>query len=156
SKPTTPRRSAPGWASCSRPSVSSVPRYPTTCSPFPTSSCPHPTATSRTWPRCSAMRASSLGEEPDMRTRFRPDRQLTVRMALTVFLLGLVYVLFVAVLISVLRSWVWVVVIAGGLLIAQYWFSDRIALTAMRARMVTPQEQARLHGIIDRLCATAD
>jgi heat shock protein HtpX len=91
-----------------------------------------------------------------MRTRFRPDRQLTARMALTVFLLGLVYVVFVAVLISLLKSWVWVVVIAGGLLLAQYWFSDRIALAAMRARIVTPEEEARLHGIIDRLCATAD
>lgn len=91
-----------------------------------------------------------------MRTRFRPDRQLTVRMGLTVFLLGLVYVAFVAVLIAVLKSWVWVVVIAGGLLLAQYWFSDRIALTAMRARTVTAQEQPRLHGIIDRLCANAN
>ncbi|GAA4263250.1 zinc metalloprotease HtpX [Dactylosporangium darangshiense] len=91
-----------------------------------------------------------------MRTRFRPDRQLTARMALTVFLLGLVYVVFVAVLISLLKSWVLVVLIAGGLLLAQYWFSDRIALAAMRARIVTPEEEARLHGIIDRLCATAD
>ena len=91
-----------------------------------------------------------------MRTRFRPDRQLTARMALTVFLLGLVYVLFVAVLIALLKSWVLVVVIAGGLLVVQYWFSDRIALTAMHAQVVTPQEQPWLHGIIDRLCATAD
>src|SRR5437667_5612398 len=91
-----------------------------------------------------------------MRTRFAPDRQLTARMVLTIFLLGLVYVLFVAALIALLRSWVLVVVIAGGFLVAQYWFSDKIALMGMRARVVTPEEEPRLHGIIDRLCATAD
>lgn len=91
-----------------------------------------------------------------MRTRFRPDRQLTARMVLTVFLLGLVYVAFVAALIVLLKSVVLIVVIAGGLLAAQYWFSDRIALLAMRAKVVTPQQEPRLHGIIDRLCATAD
>ncbi len=91
-----------------------------------------------------------------MRTRFRPDRQLTARMTLTVFLLGLVYVAFVAVLVALLRSWFAVVLIAGGLLAAQYWFSDRIALAAMRARIVTPEQEPRLHGVIDRLCATAD
>ncbi|MBA3488758.1 MAG: zinc metalloprotease HtpX [Longispora sp.] len=91
-----------------------------------------------------------------MRTRFRPDRQLTGRMVVTVFLLGLVYVVFVAVLISVLESWFPVVLIAGGFLAAQYWFSDRIALAAMHAKEVSPAEDPRLHGIIDRLCATAD
>lgn len=77
-------------------------------------------------------------------------------MVLTVFLLGLVYVLFVGVLVSVLRSLLWVVVIAGGILAVQYWFSDRIALAAMRARQITPEEEPRLHAIIDRICATAD
>ncbi len=91
-----------------------------------------------------------------MRTRFRPDRQLTTRMVVTVFLLGLVYVLFVVALTYLLRSWALVVVIAGGLLFAQYFFSDRIALLAMGAKEVTPEQEPRLHGIIDRLCASAD
>lgn len=91
-----------------------------------------------------------------MHTRFRPDRQLTARMLLTTFLLGLLYVAFIAVLIALLKSVVAVVLIAGGLLFAQYWFSDRIALVGMHARTVTPQQEPRLHGIVDRLCATAD
>ncbi|MCX9192336.1 zinc metalloprotease HtpX [Carbonactinospora thermoautotrophica] len=91
-----------------------------------------------------------------MRTRFRPDRQLTARMVFTMFLLGLVYVAFVAALIVLIKSVFVVVLIAGGLLAAQYWFSDRIALYAMRAKVVTPEEEPRLHGVIDRLCATAD
>jgi heat shock protein HtpX len=91
-----------------------------------------------------------------MRERFRPDRQLTARMALTVALLGLVYVLFVAALVALLRSTVAVVAVAAGLLAAQYWFSDRIALVAMRAREVDTEQEPVLHGVIDRLCAAAD
>jgi heat shock protein HtpX len=91
-----------------------------------------------------------------MRTRFRPDRQLTARMALTLFLLGLVYVAFIALLVVLIKSVFWIVVLAGGLLVAQFWFSDRIALYAMRGQLVTPEEEPRLHGIVDRLCAAAD
>ncbi|MBC6467383.1 zinc metalloprotease HtpX [Actinomadura alba] len=91
-----------------------------------------------------------------MRSRFQPDRQLTARMLVTIFLLGLLYVAFIAVLIVLLKSWLLVVVIAAGLLGAQYWFSDRIALYAMHGRLVTPEQQPHLHGVIDRLCATAD
>ncbi|RSS81485.1 zinc metalloprotease HtpX [Streptomyces sp. WAC06614] len=91
-----------------------------------------------------------------MRSRFEPDRQLTARMAITMFLLGLLYVAFIAALIVMLKSVVLVVVIAGALLGAQYWYSDRIALYAMRGRLVTPEEQPRLHGVVDRLCASAD
>ncbi|WP_131786431.1 zinc metalloprotease HtpX [Protofrankia symbiont of Coriaria ruscifolia] len=90
------------------------------------------------------------------RRRFRPDRGLAARMLLTVFLLGLVYVAFVAVLIAVGLSPVLVIVIAGGLLFTQYWFSDRIALYGMRGRIVTPQQAPELHGMIDRLCTLAD
>ncbi len=90
------------------------------------------------------------------RTRFAPDRQLSARMGLTMFLLGLVYVAFVAVLIVLIKSVVLIVVIAGGLLFAQYWFSDRIALYAMGGKEVTPDQAPELHAIIDRLCALAD
>ncbi|MFD8302843.1 zinc metalloprotease HtpX [Streptomyces sp. NPDC059690] len=91
-----------------------------------------------------------------MRSRFAPDRQLTARMGLTLFLLGLLYVAFVAVLIVLLRSWILVVVIAAGLLAAQYWFSDRIALFAMHGRIVSSEEEPELDGVVDRLCAIAD
>lgn len=91
-----------------------------------------------------------------MRSRFEPDRQLTARMVVTMFLLGLVYVAFIAALIALLKSVVLVVVIAAALLGAQYWYSDRIALYAMHGRLVTPEEQPVLHGVVDRLCAAAD
>lgn len=89
-------------------------------------------------------------------TRFAPDRGLTRRMVLTMFLLGLLYVVFVAVLISLGVRAVVVLVIAGGILLVQYFMSDRIALFAMHGRVVSPEEAPELHGMIDRLCALAD
>ncbi|MEI8410153.1 MULTISPECIES: zinc metalloprotease HtpX [unclassified Kribbella] len=91
-----------------------------------------------------------------MKTRFKPDRGLTNRMVVTSFLLGLLYVGFVGLLIALTKSAVLAVVIAGGALFVQYWFSDRIALYAMRGRIVSPEEAPQLHGAIDRLCALAD
>ena len=91
-----------------------------------------------------------------MRSRFRPDRQLTARMLTTLFLLGLLYVGFVAALLVLLKSWILVVVIAAGVLVVQYWYSDRIALFALHAREVSAEEEPRLHGVVDRLCAMAD
>ncbi|MBC3841484.1 zinc metalloprotease HtpX [Streptacidiphilus sp. 4-A2] len=91
-----------------------------------------------------------------MRSRFATDRQLTVRMLTVVFLLGLLYVGFVAALIVLLKSAVLIVVIIGGMLVAQFWYSDRIALYAMHAKEVTAEEEPRLHGAVDRLCTLAD
>lgn len=91
-----------------------------------------------------------------MKNRFAPDRGLTIRMLVTTFMLGLLYVVFIAALIVLIKSAALAVVIAGALLFAQYWFSDRIALYAMHGRIVTPEEAPELHGVIDRLCALAD
>ncbi|MEO3858148.1 zinc metalloprotease HtpX [Acrocarpospora sp. B8E8] len=89
-------------------------------------------------------------------TRFEPDRGLTGRMVATMFLLGLLYVAFMAVLIAVGTQAIVVAVIAVGFLLAQYFLSDRIALFAMHGREVSPQEAPELHGVIDRLSALAD
>ncbi|MDH6698072.1 heat shock protein HtpX [Streptomyces sp. MAA16] len=102
-----------------------------------------------------------MGRVPDcgviqMQSRFRSDRRLTARMGVTLFLLGLLYVAFMAALIVLLKSWILVVVIAAVLLGCQYWFSDRIALFAMHGRVVEREEYPELHGVIDRLCAVAD
>ncbi|MYR43746.1 zinc metalloprotease HtpX [Streptomyces sp. SID5910] len=90
-----------------------------------------------------------------MQSRFRSDRRLTVRMGITLFLLGLLYVGFIAALIALLKSWVLVVVIVALVFGAQFWFSDRIALFAMRGRVVERDEYPELHGVVDRLSAMA-
>ena len=91
-----------------------------------------------------------------MHSRFSPDRQLTVRMLTVLFLLGLLYVAFIAALIVLLKNTALVVLVVVALLLAQFWFSDRIALFAMRAVEVTPEQQPHLHGAVDRLCTLAD
>jgi heat shock protein HtpX len=90
------------------------------------------------------------------RTRFPADGGLTSRMLLTMFLLGLLYVVFVAVLVALKIPLVLVLLIAGGFLFFQYFFSDRIALATMRGREVTPEQAPELHQLVDRLCALAD
>ncbi|MGX1849097.1 zinc metalloprotease HtpX [Streptomyces sp. NBC_01456] len=90
-------------------------------------------------------------------TRFAPDRGLTSRMVTTMFFIGLLYVVIVGVLVVLLKgAWVVVLLIAGGLFVAQFWFSDRIAAFSMGAREVTPEQAPELHGAVDRLCALAD
>ncbi|MFF7726267.1 zinc metalloprotease HtpX [Streptomyces sp. NPDC008001] len=90
-------------------------------------------------------------------TRFAPDRGLTTRMVSTMFFIGLLYVVFVGVLLALLRgAWPLILLLAGGLFVAQFWFSDRIAAFSMGAREVTPEQAPELHGAVDRLCALAD
>jgi heat shock protein HtpX len=90
------------------------------------------------------------------RTRFQADHGLSSRMLLTMFLLGLLYVAFVAVLVALKIPLILVLLIAGGFLFFQYFFSDRIALASMRGREVTPEQAPELHQVIDRLCALAN
>jgi heat shock protein HtpX len=98
------------------------------------------------------------------RTRYAPDRGLTVRMTATMFLLGLVFVAFVALIIGIMTaahasgaSIILVAVIfGGGSAFISLFYSDKIALAAAGAREVSPQQAPELHGIVDRLCALAD
>ncbi len=77
-------------------------------------------------------------------------------MLLTMFLLGLLYVAFVAALFVAGAGALTIAVIATGLLLVQYFASDKIALATMGAHEVSPQEQPLLHATIDRLCLQAD
>ncbi|MEV5827183.1 zinc metalloprotease HtpX [Spirillospora sp. NPDC052242] len=91
------------------------------------------------------------------RTRYAPDRGLTSRMLVTMFLLGLVYVVFVSAFFVLAPEWgVFALAVAVVFLLAQYFFSDRMTLFAMHGRVVSPQEAPELHGVIDRICALSD
>jgi heat shock protein HtpX len=87
---------------------------------------------------------------------FGRDSGLQARIVLTLFLLGLVYAVLVGVLVASGAGAVTIAVIAGGLFLVQYFTSDKIALLSMGARMVSPQDAPRLHGLIERLCIQAD
>jgi heat shock protein HtpX len=86
----------------------------------------------------------------------KPDRGLTYRMLMTGFFLVVLYGAVVAILIAVGLSYALVLVIAVVLIFCQYWFSDKIAMYAMHAKEVTPEQAPELHGVVDRLCALAD
>ncbi|MGA8208564.1 MAG: M48 family metalloprotease, partial [Nocardioidaceae bacterium] len=94
--------------------------------------------------------------------RFINDRGLTARMTLVMFLLGALFVAFIVVLMGVAGSsgysgLIPVIGLAGiGIAWWQWYNSDTLALKAMRARVVSPEEAPELHGVIDRLCALAD
>ena len=90
------------------------------------------------------------------RTSFGKDTGLQARMLLTMFLLGLVYVVFVGVLFSVGAGAGVIVVVALALLLVQLFGSDKLALATMRVKEVSPAEEPELHGIIERLCVQAD
>jgi heat shock protein HtpX len=87
---------------------------------------------------------------------FGKDTGLQVRMLVTMLLLGAVYALLVGVLFAVGASGVTILVVAGGLLAFQFFTSDKIALRAMGAHEVSPQEAPELHAMIERLCVQAD
>src|SRR6478735_7202521 len=91
------------------------------------------------------------------KTRFINDRGLTARMTLVMFLLGAVFVVLVVGLGFIFPSYAVLIGVIGlGVAWFQWYQSDTLALKAMRARVVTPEEAPELHGVIDRLCALAD
>ena len=88
-------------------------------------------------------------------------------MTATLFLLGLVFVAFIAAIIGIGTAYgasstaivFFAVILGGGFAIGSLFYSDKIALATAGAHEVKPTdspEAARLHGIVDRLCALAD
>jgi heat shock protein HtpX len=89
-------------------------------------------------------------------TSFGKDTGLQVRMTVTMFLLGLVYVALIVTLLAVGANGITVAIIAGGLAALNLFASDKLALAAMGARVVSPQEAPQLHAMVERLCVQAD
>jgi heat shock protein HtpX len=89
-------------------------------------------------------------------TSFGRDTGLQTRMLFTLFLLGLVYAVLVAVLIAAGAGAVTIAVVAALLFAVQLFTSDKIALYSMGAREVSPEEAPQLHAMIERLCIQAN
>jgi heat shock protein HtpX len=78
-------------------------------------------------------------------------------MSLVMLLLGALYVsVFVALATFTNLSGGFVLFLAAAIGIGQWYFSDRIAMAAMGAREVSPEQAPELHAMIDRLCALAN
>ena len=87
-------------------------------------------------------------------TTFGRDTGLQVRMTFTLFLLGLVYAALVGVLIAAKMPFL--LFLVGGMFLLQVFASDKLALHAMGAKEVSPEEAPQLHAMIERLCVQAD
>ena len=109
------------------------------------------------------------------RTRYASDPGLIARMGATMFLLGVVFAGFATALVFVISYYghrggtgstsnvdvliFFAAVIGIGSALGSYYWSDKIALRTSGAKLVGPNDSAaaaRLHGIVDRLCALAD
>src|SRR5215217_8108300 len=91
------------------------------------------------------------------RKAFGRDFGLSSRMVLTSFLLGLLYVVFAVVLFQYLSVGLLpMLLIVVGLAVFQYYTSDKLALAASGAKVVTPEQAPELHAMVDRLCGLAD
>jgi len=77
-------------------------------------------------------------------------------MLLTIFLLGLLYAALVGAMFAAGAGFAIILVVIAGLLVAQIFVSDKLALASMGAKVVSPQEAPGLHAMIDRLCIQAD
>ena len=77
-------------------------------------------------------------------------------MLLTFFLLGALYLAFLAVLWYFQADMLTTLIFIGGFMFLQYFYSDRMVLWSMGARLVSESEAPNLHETVSRLCAMAD
>ncbi|MBA2357045.1 MAG: zinc metalloprotease HtpX [Actinobacteria bacterium] len=91
------------------------------------------------------------------RKAYGRDAGLSMRMVGTTFMLGLLYVVFAVVLFQILSvGLVPMLLIVVGMALFQYFMSDKLALKASGAKIVSPEEAPALHQMVDRLCAMSD
>ena len=91
------------------------------------------------------------------RKAYGRDAGLTLRMLVTSGLLGLLYVVFFLVLLQVTGAGIVpALLLVGGLALFQYFTSDKLALAASGAKVVSREEAPALHDMVERLCLQAD
>ncbi|PZS07326.1 MAG: zinc metalloprotease HtpX, partial [Chloroflexi bacterium] len=89
-------------------------------------------------------------------TWYGRDISLQVRMALTMLLLTAVYLIFATVLFRFTRLGPLIFFIPLVGLFIQYWFSDKIVLGSVGARVVEAQQAPELYSIVQRLAQQSD
>jgi len=90
------------------------------------------------------------------RWTYGKDTSLTIRMYLVMFMLAALYLFFVTVMMALGVPIILVTIIAGALFLFQWFGSEKMVLRSMRAKIVTAEEQPKLHAIVDKLVAIAD
>jgi heat shock protein HtpX len=88
--------------------------------------------------------------------QWRSDWGLQSRMIFTMFLLAAVYLFFLAIIYSLGATPMFMLAFIGAFTIIQYFYSDKLVLMSMGAKVVSESEAPQLHETITRLCAIAD
>ncbi|MFA5212456.1 MAG: zinc metalloprotease HtpX [Methanoregula sp.] len=86
---------------------------------------------------------------------WKRDWGLTSRVWLTMFLLFVVYIVFIAILWAIGIPTMFLFVIAFGMAFIQYFFSDRLVLWTTGSRVIADDEYPELHRMVERLATEA-
>ncbi len=87
---------------------------------------------------------------------WKRDWGLTARVWLTGLLLLILYLVFMTVLLAFGAGYWLIVLLAVGMGLVQYFFSDKLVLWSTHARIIADDEEPELHRIIEKLCKEAD
>jgi len=88
-----------------------------------------------------------------MSTKLKRDVGLSARMILSFIILGILYVLFLSVLHYLGIGYIPLAIIASAVILAQWYFSDKIVLWTSGAKIVSKNDYPKLHEIIERLAS---
>ena len=88
-----------------------------------------------------------------MDTRWKGDSGLNARMVLSFVILGILYIMFLSILHYLGVGYIPLAIIASAMILAQWYFSDKIVLWSSRATIVSKEQYPRLHEIVERLSA---
>jgi heat shock protein HtpX len=81
------------------------------------------------------------------------DTGLTARMIVSFAVLTVLYIIFLSVLAYVGVSAIAIAVIAGIMILAQWYFSDKIVLWSTGAKIVSREQFPELHDLVERIVA---
>jgi heat shock protein HtpX len=87
---------------------------------------------------------------------WKRDWGLTGRVWLTMFLLFILYLVFMTILLAFGAGYQWIVLLAVGMGLVQYFFSDKLVLWSTGARILQKDEYPELHRTVEKLCKEAD
>ncbi|MCU0630591.1 MAG: zinc metalloprotease HtpX [Methanoregulaceae archaeon] len=88
--------------------------------------------------------------------KWKRDWGLTSRVILTMFLLFVVYLVFIAILLALGISMSFMIVIVVVMAFIQYFFSDKLVLWSTGSRVIQEDEYPELHRTVEKLCKEAD
>lgn len=86
-----------------------------------------------------------------MSTTWKRDSGLTARMTISFIILGILYVVFLSILHYLGVGYIPLAFIAGVMIMAQWYFSDKIVLWTSGAKIVSKEEYPQLHNIVEKL-----